>query len=202
MTYLAASAAALVITTATLQAKDEPGFYAKVDAGGSFQQNLKIEGFDVSFNPGFRGDIGFGYNFCKAFAAEFETGAIWNSFDKVQGLPLAPHAEANLYQYPFLAKAIFKLPFENGLTPYVGAGAGGIGSTLHLKNSSVGLDESSSDFTFAYQFEAGLNYAVNEHIDVGVGYKFLGTTGYQFFHDPRTEDTFSHSIIASFTWNF
>ncbi|EEF62857.1 hypothetical protein Cflav_PD5492 [Pedosphaera parvula Ellin514] len=144
--------------------------------------------------------LAFGYNFCKAFAAEFETGSIWNSVDKLDGIPLASRASGDLYQYPFLAKAIFKLPFDNGLTPYIGGGVGGIGSTLHLKDPF--LDSSSTDFTFAYQAEAGLKYAINEHIDVGVGYKFLGTTGYSFFHGPRTDDTFNHAIFASFVWNF
>ncbi|MDB6125950.1 MAG: hypothetical protein JWQ71_4943 [Pedosphaera sp.] len=201
LNYLTASAAAFVITTASLQAKDEPGFYAKVDGGGALQQSFKINNSDVAFNPGFRTDIGFGYNFCKAFAVEIEGGSIWNSFDKVGGIPLTSHEEGDLYQYPFLAKAILKLPFENGLTPYIGGGLGGVASTLHLKNSF--FDEGSSDFGFAYQAEAGLKYAINQNIEVGVGYKFLGASGYNFFHDSlRTDDSFSHAIFASFVWNF
>ncbi|WP_040546675.1 hypothetical protein [Pedosphaera parvula] len=65
LTYLAASAAALVITTTNLQAKDEPGFYAKVDAGGSLQQDLKINGADFAFNPGFRANLGLRLQFLQ-----------------------------------------------------------------------------------------------------------------------------------------
>ena len=199
--YFTASAAALVITAANLQANDEPGFYAKVDAGGALQQKFHMNGTRVDFNPGFRADIGFGYNFCKAFAAEFEVGSIWNSFDKVGGVPLTSNQEGDFYQYPFLAKAVFKHPFQNGLTPYLGAGVGGVGATLHLKPGIY--DNSSSDIAFAYQAEAGLKYALNEHIEVGVGYKFLGTHGFDFFNSTiQTDHTFSHSILASFVWNF
>jgi OOP family OmpA-OmpF porin len=204
LAYLTASAAALVITTASLQAKDEPGFYVKVDAGASFLQDLKINGSDVTFNPGFRGDIGFGYNFCKSFALEFETGSIWNSVDKINGFTLPSEIDYNLYQYPFLAKAIFKLPLDNGLTPYISGGVGGVGAVFTL--DAFGDDQSVSDVTFAYQAEAGLKYAISENIEVGVGYKFLGTTGYDLTGDSifplHTDDAFTHAVFASFTWNF
>jgi opacity protein-like surface antigen len=201
LTCLAASAAALVITAGNLQAKDEPDFYAIVDAGGSLQQNININGISTTFNPGYRADIGFGYNVCRGFAAEFEAGSIWNSLDKIGGVPLTSKQEGNLFQYPFLAKAIFKLPLDNGLTPYIGGGIGGVGGTFHLKDEF--MDDSSSDFAFAYSGEAGLRYAINDNMEVGIGYKFLGSTGYKFFHEAlQTGDSFNHSIFASFAWSF
>jgi OOP family OmpA-OmpF porin len=205
--YLTTSAAALLITTANLQAQNQPGgFYIKVDAGGALQQDMRFNSSDVTFDPGVRTSLNFGYNFCKSFAAEIETGSIWNSLDKVNGTPLSDfNQEGDLYQVPILAKVIFKLPFENGLTPYIGGGVGGVGASLRLQDSFV--DDTDTDFAFAYQGEAGLKYAINEHIEVGVGYKFIGTSGYSFFeNDPffqaKTSNSYNHSILASFVWNF
>lgn len=202
--YLTASAAALLITTASLHAANEPdSFYIKVDAGASFQQDLALNlggpSVDASFNPGVRTAINLGYNVSKSFAVEFETGSIWNSFDKIGGVSVPSEVDLNLYQFPVLAKGILKLPLENGLTPYIGGGAGGI--LGRLDESEGGFDDSDTDFVFAYQAEAGLKYAINENIEVGIGYKFTGTTGYHFF-DVRTDDSFNHSVLASFVWNF
>lgn len=204
---LTISAAALLITTANLQAQNQPGgFYIKVDACGALQQDMRFNSSEVSFDPGVRTSINFGYNFCKSFAAEIETGSIWNSLDKVNGTPFsALNQEGDLYQVPILAKVIFKLPFENGLTPYIGGGVGGVGASLRLQDSVV--DNTDSDFSFAYQGEAGLKYAINQNIEVGVAYKFIGSSGYSFFeNDPffraQTGDSFNHSILASFVWNF
>jgi opacity protein-like surface antigen len=211
--YLAAaSAAAFVITntnvqaqTAVVQAKNDEGFYVKADAGGAIQQTVKMNGLDVGFNPGFRGDLAVGYNFCPALAAELEGGYLWNSMDTIQGFHLPSTDEGDLFQYPLLAKAVLKIPYENGLTPYFGAGIGGIRSTLHLKEVPV-VDGNASDYTFAFAAEAGLRYAVTENIEVSFGYKFLGTTGYDFDFGAagsvNTKSVYNHSILAGFIWNF
>ena len=64
---------------------------------------------------------------------------------------------------------------------------------------------SSTDFTFAYQATAGLKYAINETMEVGIAYKFIGTTDHSWSANNvnfDTDGTMTHAILANFTWKF
>jgi len=183
------------------------------DVGGSLLQNVDIEnlGARVGFNAGTRVDFSFGCNIVKQFAVEFETGVIWNSMHGSDAMIISPAADnADLFQVPLLVNLVFKAPLKCGLTPYIGGGAGGVISTLQLSNGSSDFFDNSisdTDFTFAYQGFAGLKYAVAWNLEVGVGYKFLGTLDHRWFGDDpnlyiHTTPTYSHSILATFTWRF
>ncbi len=188
-------------------------FYVGGDVGGTLMQNMSLKnlGTRVDFDPGIRGSILFGYNVVPPLALEFETGAIWNSISgngpQIIGGSFANHAD--LYQVPFLGNVVFKAPLRCGLTPYIGAGAGGVVSTLTLTHDSDHFfaHTSDSDFTFAYQGKAGLTYALGWNMEVGVGYEFLGTLDHRWFEgDPNlvvhSGPALSHSILATFTWKF
>jgi hypothetical protein len=54
---------------------------------------------------------------------------------------------------------------------------------------------------------AGVKFTLNRNMEVGVGYKFLGTPPHTWFRDDpnlytRSGQMFSHSILATFTFNF
>src|SRR5262245_40299375 len=54
-------------------------FYLHSDVGPTYMQDLKFQGGGSQrMKAGVRGDIAFGYNINECFAAELETGAIWN----------------------------------------------------------------------------------------------------------------------------
>ena len=58
-----------------------------------------------------------------------------------------------------------------------------------------------SDFTFGYQGSLGLKYAISENCDLGIAYKFLGTSD----HDMGrfgTDGTLTHSLLATLTFRF
>jgi opacity protein-like surface antigen len=93
----------------------------------------------------------------------------------------------------------------------VGLGVGGAASILSYNNSGYNLSDCS--FTFAYQAEAGLKYALTKNASINIGYEFLGmtdpswqfnqtigvtTTDYQF----KEKGFYTHSLSVSFTWNF
>lgn len=223
--YAAATAAALLITTTNVrgqyyrgyQSYSQPGpFYLNVDFGGALLQDVTVKnsGGELSFDPGTRADFSFGFRFAPQLAVEFETGVIWNSVGRSNGVDLASMDErADLYQVPFLANLVCQLPLRGGFSAYVGAGTGGIASTLYLRHRETigGFDfrvhDQDSDFTFAYQAMAGVKYSLGWNMEVGVGYKFLGTLGHTWFKDDptletRTGNVYSHSILATFTWAF
>ncbi len=190
-----------------------PGpFYLGADLGGSLLQNVTIKsaGAKASFDAGVRGDITFGYQFAPVLAVEFQTGSLWNRMNNVNGFfgGIAEHAD--LYQVPFLANLVCKVPFGGGFSGYIGGGGGGVASSLDITEFSL-FDrhhhDTDTDVTFAYQGLAGIKYAITPDMEVDVGYKFLGTGNHTWFdEDPalftHTGPVYSHSILASFTWHF
>jgi opacity protein-like surface antigen len=182
--------------------------YFNGEIGGTLQQNLSIRnaGQKVSFDPGERGDISVGFDITEALAIELQTGASYNNINTggTQALALAGY-DADLYQIPILANLIFKAPLPGGLTPYVGAGFGGVAS--ELDTHTHGFWASDTDFTPGYQALAGVNCTLNRHTEFGVGYRLLGTTAHTWFpNDPvrytPAGQTFSHSIMATLTVSF
>ena len=69
--------------------------YTHVDFGGSYQQSTTLfqsapapTTKTATFNLGMRGNLAVGYHFNESWAAEFDTGLIWNSVDKATGVSL------------------------------------------------------------------------------------------------------------------
>jgi opacity protein-like surface antigen len=193
-------------------------FYSELDAGAAFQENMATKegtGFggpsaNVKFDTGWRVDAGVGYVFCPYFSAEFDSGVIWNSINTVGIQPLSPvGASAHLAQVPLLVNGVFTCPLGD-FHPYVGLGIGGVigifeSSSIPLSGPGANPGYGDTDFTFGYQFEAGLKYSVSQRADLGLAYKFLGTTEHQWRDnniDLKTDGTLSHGVMATFTWHF
>jgi len=186
--------------------------YVSGDVGAAWQQNINSHGNGtVNFDTGVRGDVTFGYNFCENFAAELETGVIANSISSIAGNTLSSFgASASIYEIPILVNGIYKLPLNGGWTPYIGVGVGGAATYLSAENVPLfgfasHSSYSSTDFTFAYQAEVGVKYAVSKNIDLGIGYKFTGTTDHGWSDNGvtfNTDGTLTHAVLATFTWKF
>jgi opacity protein-like surface antigen len=187
----------------------QPGdIYFNADLGGVLTQDLIVRnaGQKVPFDPGIGGNLSVGFDVTDALAVELQTGATSSSLH-VNGssVPAFSGFDVNFYQVPLLANVIFKAPLPGGLTPYVGAGAGGVVSELELHHRSY--YESDTDITPGYQALAGVKCALNRHTELGVGYRFLGTSSHTWFaNNPSaytsTGPTFSHSILATLTISF
>ena len=66
-------------------------------------------------------------------------------------------------------------------------------------------DFNSTDYTFAYQAELGFKYSLSKYIDLGLAYKFVGTTDHSWTDNNtnlKTDGTMTHAIIATVTWRF
>lgn len=203
------------------------GLYAAIDFGGTYQQDTTLDESQVTstsstntsstatFNTGIRADFELGYNINNSWAAEFDTGLVWNSMDKVNGVALSSlsypnNASLDTYTVPFLAQILYKVPLKGSWSPYVGIGVGG--ATTILSYTQAGYSMGDYSFVFAYQAEAGLRYAFSKNASVGIDYKFLGTTdpSWQFnqFIGAQTDFHFkekgfyTHSLAVSLTWTF
>lgn len=200
--------------------------YAKVGASYLFQQDTTLtetivavgsQSGTAAFNPGFRGDLTLGYNFNQHWAAEFDTGVLWSSIDKFNGisldsLPYAARWSLDTYTVPFLANVIYKLPLKGPWSAYVEAGAGGAANILTYTANTY--DPGDCKFGFAYQAEAGLQYALTKNFSIGINYKFLGTANpaWQFnvavagnppaVYRFKENGFYTHSIGINLTWTF
>lgn len=155
-----------------------------------------------SFDPGARFSLSGGCQLTDSIAAELETGFLYNSFNKVEYsasgfVSRELDFDANLWQVPFLANVIYTVPLHSRFKPFIGGGAGGIWSRIEGRDAGGDHD----DVVFAYQGMAGVKYALNENVDIGLTYKFLGTLD-QDFDGLKTEDAYNHSILAGLTWKF
>jgi opacity protein-like surface antigen len=214
---------------AALQGAEHSGPYAKFDIGGTLQQDLKIRTLDgvtapnskFTFDPGVRFDVAGGYNFNESLAVELELGMTYNQVDQIRLFGTAlPRVEPDrpffgrddedrdehalgFYQVPIMANVIYTLPLSSRVRPFIGVGAGGIASIFERDRRHD--SDSDSDFTFGYQGQAGLTFILNEHMDIGVLYKFMGALPQRFNFDfgaVQTDNTYSHSILAGFNFNF
>lgn len=200
---------ALLMSAAGVRAVDwSDNLYLNTDVGSALQQNTQfhLSGWpttqDATFNPGVRADIDLGYKFDDTWAVEFETGVIWNSIDSIGGFSV--NGSFDIYTIPLLANVIYKFPTGSSWTPYVGMGVGGVVSIADFSNATSG--SSDTCFTFAYQAEAGLKYALTKNISIGVAYKYFNTLNQRWFFSNAGSVKFDgvhiHAIVASFTWTF
>lgn len=198
--------------------------YAEIDLGGVYQQeNTTLfqsapfpSSATASFNLGVRGNIALGYNINQSWAVEFDTGVLWNSMAKVNGVSLDQPYPLNVtfdtYTIPLLANVIYRFPLKSPLVPYVEAGVGGAASILSYSQASATMEDTS--FGFAYQAEVGLKYKLGKRAFIGVAYQFLSTTDPNWSSMlsvgglPSLEYAFkekgfyTHSLVLSLVWNF
>jgi opacity protein-like surface antigen len=178
---LAAAGATLLLAAANGHAQQftdnefVKNVYVGMDSGFAFQRNMAMDSSfngspgNITFNVGWTLNGNIGYRFSDYFAAELDTGVIWNSINKVGDQNLSGVASAHLAEIPVLPNLVF------------------------------------TDLTFAYQVEAGLKYSLSDNIDVGLGYKFVGTSTHSWTDNGinlNTAGTAAHILEASFTWRF
>lgn len=205
----------LVAATAHSEAQAADKLYLDINAGPAITQDTTVQQSPfgntgkIQFDTGLRAGLAIGYKVTPSFAAELETGVIWNGVHSIQNNTLSTlGASADLYQIPVLADVIYE-PLHGSFQPYVGAGLGGVAGIFDSSNIPLfappGASYSATDWTFAYQLEAGFKYAVSEKVELGLAYKFLATTDHSWTDSGvtfKTDGTMTHAILATFTWRF
>jgi len=179
--------------------------YLNADLGAAFEQKVGIQGADrIDFHNGVRGDIAIGYQATEWFAAEFATGVIWNSADRIGNAQVTSFdASLDLYQIPIMANFIFSTPSWHGFKPYLGAGGGGVAAMIDFQRPLGSIRD--TDLVIGYQGFAGLNYQISEHVTAGLGYKYLRSEDHSWIENGvtlKTGGTAVHSVTASVIWSF
>jgi len=172
-----------------------PGFYLGGDFGFAFREDsaLRLEGaFSgyYNFKAGYREDLHLGYRFLNGVLLELDSGYIYNSVANATG-------SVELHQVPVLLNLIYQFPLKGSLRPFVGFGTGGAFSQLDTSAASTSLH----DVTFAWQAETGVQYAISDHVGLGLDYKCF-STGDLDFGILGLRSMLTHSVQMSITFRF
>ncbi len=185
---------ASILSLPAAAADKESGVYFNAGVGVNWADDVDVEIAGISGNVdldvGARLGLGVGYNFNKYMGVEFDTGFLWNDFDDFDG---------SLWHLPFMVNGVFRYPNESKFEPYVGGGIGGSLDILYVDD--FGIDDTDTDFNFAWQFLAGVRYMLQDNMSLGLGYKFLGVSSSDYDIDGidiDVDDSDNHSLNVVF----
>jgi outer membrane protein OmpA-like peptidoglycan-associated protein len=202
------------------------GIYARVEGGWSHVPGLtgtapntlfgpqsfsvnngegEIGGGAVGYKWGpFRGELNIDYS-------QQNLQTLNTSVPFFSGLPLTGHV-SNL---AFMANAYYDIATGTRFTPYVGFGVGAARLSMSNVSASTGFGSlalvNDTDTVFAYQPIAGVHYAISPRIELGLEYRYVGTTDANFAVAQPTnafagssfkEQYQSHNVLLSLTWHF
>jgi len=185
--------------------------YLSFDMGTAFQQDINLydsigDNEKVTFDTGARLDCELGFNITPNWAVELETGLIDNQV-KNSAILGTDFMNVDLMEIPIMANVIYTRPLGRNFSVYLG---GGLGAAFSQYYTDLG-GETQSDTTFAFQGLAGLKYTFAGRWDLGVTYKFLGTTkhdvgpGIDPMGNPteyKSDGTITHSVLLALTCRF
>jgi len=228
--------APIVGDTTSVQLGEWESFFLNAGIGGSYQGQLtarriwngnnrqaypydytsgplagvEVGGENFTFNPGFRLDVEFGYNFYEWLGVGLQTGLIYNGINQYNvsfngspgpGLPAGSYnmsADGELVQVPVQLSGILRWPGQIKLRPFIGGGVGAIWQQLdvnnyYLANTDIQGNYCRSAFQFGWNAQAGLTYTVEPGLDFYGAFKMLSAFmpvigNYQF------ENTYNFAI--------
>ena len=185
--------------------------YLSFDLGAALQQDITLsdtigDSENITFDPGARLDCELGYNFTTNWAAELEIGLIINQV-KNSVILGTDFMDVDLVELPVMVNVIYTQPLGHHFSACLGGGIGGVFSDYN--NEFGGTTE--SDSTFGFQGLAGIKYVINDRWDLGITYKFLGTTEHDVgpgwdsngnATEFKSDGTMTHSILVALTCKF
>ena len=185
--------------------------YFGFDAGAAFQQDINLydsigDNEKIAFGTGVRLDGQLGYNITPRWAAEFEFGLIINEV-KQSAMLGTDFMNVDLVEVPIMLNVIYTQPLGDHFSAYLGGGVGAVFSDYETDYGGT----TEGDTTFGYQGLAGFKYIINERWDLGVTYKFLGTTQHDVgpgfdsngnSTEFKSNGTMTHAVLLALTWRF
>jgi hypothetical protein len=154
--------ACLAATAERVYATGE-GPFLNADVGASFLTGLPSR---VSADPGIRFSVVPGYRLYNddifSVSLQFDTGLIWNGIKN----------SGDLYQVPFLGGIEYAFHTGSIVEPYIGIAGGGVWTDFDYSSEFRGSD---SSVNWAVQGMAGVRFRLSDSVELGVGYKGLGT---------------------------
>jgi opacity protein-like surface antigen len=142
-----------------------------------------VSGENFTFNPGFRLDVEFGYNFYEWLGVGLQTGLTYNGINQYNltlsnGNSFHNSADGELVQVPIQINGILRWPGQVKLRPFIGGGIGAIWQQLDVNNyylttSDIQANFCRSAFQFGWNAQVGLTYTVEPGVDFYGAFKMM-----------------------------
>jgi len=165
-----------------------------------------LSGLEIDMDAGVDWSIELGLRLSDALAVELQSGYVYNRISGIAAgtfTSIAPDpvvgGEGHFGQVPILANVLWEIPIVppesgvGGLKLQLGGGLGAVNVQGSLSAGGGGaltgleMNADGSDWTFGYQGTVALLWSISSDVDVGIRYRFMGTTGADL--GPITEST-------------
>lgn len=185
---LAFSFSTALAASGTLQCATGP--YASVKGGLSVLADSDLSYSDgstakLSFDNGWGLDVALGYQW-PMFRVEGEVAYRSNDVDEFSDSFGTVQINGDIKSWSGMANGYYDFSNTTTVTPYVGGGLG----VARIDGSSDELGWDDNDTVFAYQFMAGVNFALTKQISLDVEYRYFGT------QDPEFDDGLGGTVEA------
>ncbi|WP_185961296.1 OmpA family protein [Telmatospirillum sp. J64-1] len=210
---LAASLVAGTAFAAQAQSLGEPvsiptGWYMGAQWGANWlrEQDLRTPAGDLSTDYdlgwGVLGQVGydFGPLGFGRLRSEGELGWRQNGVDKLEGTS----ASGDINALSLMANLYYDIPTGTALTPYIGAGLGGVYVDVDGVSTPTLGPANHNSWKLGYQGIAGLAYALNENLSIKGDYRYFATEDVRFnVNGERVKLPYAnHSVMVGFNWRF
>lgn len=138
--------------------------YIQLDAGASmFDTNMR--GLTNNFDTGWSINGHLGRYMSRVFRTELELGYEEANTDQ-------PGLKGTVSNFDIMANGLMDIPTQSSFTPYLGVGVGGARINADISQPSV-LRSEDSEWAFAYQGIAGVDWHLTPRTALGVRYRYL-----------------------------
>ena len=193
--------------TGSANAATFKGWYVGLEAGANWIEDTDFS-FDNSTPPldtatfetgwGAFGTLGYSWN---NFRAELELGYRANNLDQFfsgKGTPFTADGEFN--EFSQMLNIVYDWDFARSWGLSFGAGAGG-DDIIYKNEVAHTIPIHDTDWVFAWQLLAGLNYHINARTDLFVDYRYFNAQSPEFtdlqppatLHSDRYDDIVKHT---------
>jgi len=178
---VACAAPYVSLNVGTVWVNDSDYTYAEPYGG---DPNYRDEG-ELSFDTGFVLNAAFGYAYDNGFRAELEYGFRANDLDKADGTDYylgdpysySESLSGDVITNSFMVNGFYDFAPRSPVSPFVGAGIG----FANIEGDIDFQPDTDDDNVFAYQFAAGVAFALNPKMKVDLQYRFFGTEDPDFY---------------------
>lgn len=192
------------------------GWYVGIEGGRNWIDDADLRLDAITFAPGARdtasfepgwaalGTVGYGWN---AFRIELELGYRANDIDFFVGKRGSDIGEFN--EFSQMLNVLYDWKFAERIGLSIGAGAGG-DNILYEDTFGHGVVIDDTDWVFAWQALAGVNYSLTPNMDLFLAYRYFNATEPQFtefnlqgvLHDDTYDDVTKHTATVGLRYHF
>lgn len=153
----------------------------------------KATGAKFTFDPGFALGGSFGFKFDSGYETELEYSYGKNDITGITSNFGSVSFPGEASRHSIMGNLAYNFMNSKNLSPYLGVG---LGMALHHAETSLdGNKTTGSDTTFAYQLLTGVNYLMTPTAELGLGYRYWGSS------DPEiggiTSEVRTHVVVVT-----